>query len=161
MIEKVINNTLVHSYISKTQIIDEVVEKVNEVSKEKMFYCEEQKKLKEKRKIIMKKIYRELIALGYNIKHIGTSYLSDSIYLLYFTSKGKNMKLEKDIYPIIAKNNNTTISTVKCDIIRATNQIEKVNGQRKTKEYFGHFIDKKISPKLVINTILRKLNQEI
>lgn len=158
MLENVIDNTLVYSYILKSQIIDEVVDRVNEICKEKEFYLREQKQLKEKRKIIMKKIDRELINLGYNIKYIGTGYLSDSIYLLYFSPNRNKMKLERDIYSIIAQNNNTTINTVKCDIIRATNQAEKNCEQRVIKEYFGHFIDKKIKPKLVINTILRRLN---
>lgn len=83
----------------------------------------------------------------------------DAIYLLYFSKKTKNIKLEKDIYPIIAKKNNTTINTVKCDIIRATNQVNNVANQRDTKEYFGYFLDEKIKPKLVMNTILKKIKQ--
>lgn len=59
--------------------------------------------LKNEKIKVMKRIHKELIDLGYNIKYIGTGYLLDSIYLLYFSSNKKNVKLERYIYPIIAK----------------------------------------------------------
>lgn len=109
---------------------------------------------------IIEKIDRELVNIGYNIKYLGTSYLADCIYLLYSSTNKRNIKLERDIYPIIAKNNNTTTNTIKCDIIRATKQVENIIEKQKVKKYFGYYIDKKIKPKLVISTILRKLEQE-
>lgn len=160
-IEKKANSSLIYAYISKTKMLDEIIEKTNKIIEEKEIYLQEQKQRKQKRKIILKKINSELINVGYNSKYIGTSYLSDSIYLLYFYNKRKNIKLERDIYPIIAQNNNTTTHTVKCDIIRATNQVGNTVEQEKLKKYFGYHIDTKIKPKLVMNTILRKLNYEI
>lgn len=38
MLEKIIGNPFVYSYIDKTQILDEVVKQVNEISKEKEFF---------------------------------------------------------------------------------------------------------------------------
>lgn len=161
MIEKIRNNSLVFNYISKTQVLDEVVKQVNEISDEKEFVRKKIQKLKEEKIKIVKKINTELANLGYNIKYIGTGYLSDAIYLIYSFKNRKNIKLERDIYPIIARNNNTTANTVKCDIIRATNQIRNNIKSQEIKKYFGWFIDEKIRPKAVMNVILKKLKQEI
>lgn len=154
MLEKIIGNPFVYSYIDKTQILDKVVKQVNEISKEKEFLS------KKNNSKIIEKIDRELVNIGYNIKYLGTSYLADCIYLLYNSTNKRNIKLERDIYPIIAKNNNTTTNTIKCDIIRATKQVENIIDKQEIIKYFGYYIDKKIKPKLVISTILRKLEQE-
>lgn len=161
MIRKTIDNPLVYNYISKVQGIDEIVEKVNNISKEKEDDLREKKLIHKRRKIVKKKIQKELINLGYNSQYIGTEYLSDSIYYIYLLKKKKRIKLEKDIYPIIAEKNRTTINTVKCDIIKATNRLKNDVDQLKLKEYFGYFLDMKIKPKLVMTTVLNKIEQEI
>ena len=161
LIEEIVNNSVVFTFITKTEILDEVVKKVNEISIEKEILLKKIQKLKRKRIKIVQKIDKELYNLGYNIKYIGTNYLSDDIYLLYFLKNKKNIKLERDIYPIIAKNNNTTINTVKCDIIKATNLIRNNTYSQEIKEHFGWIFDEKIKPKAVMNVILKKLQQEM
>lgn len=160
-IKKIIDNPLVYNYITKVQGIDKIVEKVNDISKEKEDDLREKKLIHKRRKIVKKKIQKELINLGYNSQYIGTEYLSDSIYYIYLLKKKKRIKLEKDIYPIIAEKNCTTINTVKCDIIKATNRLKNDVDQLKLKEYFGYFLDMKIKPKLVMITVLNKIEQEI
>lgn len=161
MMKETIDNLLVYSCISKMQGLDEVVERVNEMCNEKENNLKTKELIIKKRKIIRKKINNELIELGYNIQYVGTGYISDSIYLLYYLNNVKKIKLEKDIYPIIAEKNNTTVNTVKCDIIRATSQLKKDVDNLKLKEYFGYFFDKGVKPKLVIKTVLNKVKQEL
>ena len=79
----------------------------------------------------------------------------------YFLKDKAKVKLEKDIYPIIAEKNSTTVNTVKCDIIKATNHLENDANEIKLKEYFGYFLDRKIRPKLVMRSVLNKIKQEI
>ena len=83
------NNSVVFTFIPKTEILDEVVKKVNEISIEKEILLKKIQKLKRKRIKIVQKIDKELYNLGYNIKYIGTNYLSDAIYLLYFLKNKK------------------------------------------------------------------------
>lgn len=161
MIRETINNPLVYCYISKIQGMNAIVEKVNNISKEKEDALNDKKQMQKRRKIVKKKIKKELIDLGYNSKYIGTDYLSDSIYYIYLIKDKKRIKLEKDIYPLIAEKNHTTVNTVKCDIIRATSHLKDDIEQLKLKEYFGYFLDRKIKPKLVITAVLNKIKQEI
>ena len=56
---------------------------------EKLQWLKKIQKLKRKRIKIVQKIDKELYNLGYNIKYIGTNYLSDAIYLLYFLKNKK------------------------------------------------------------------------
>ena len=154
VLDKIENNPLVYDYISENQGLDAIIEKVNNISK----YKEEMLK---KKKVIKNKIQKELINLGYNGKYIGTEYMSESIYYMYFLKDKAKVKLEKDIYPIIAEKNSTTVNTVKCDIIKATNHLENDANEIKLKEYFGYFLDRKIRPKLVMRSVLNKIKQEI
>ena len=89
LIEEIVNNSVVFTFIPKTEILDEVVKKVNEISIEKEILLKKIQKLKRKRIKIVQKIDKELYNLGYNIKYIGTNYLSDAIYLLYFLKNKK------------------------------------------------------------------------
>lgn len=71
---------------------------------------------------IKNKIQNELNVLGYNTLYIGTTYITEAIYLLY-NYETTNAILEKDIYSIIAKKYNTTTNNIKCNIINATNSM--------------------------------------
>lgn len=161
MITKIMNNPLVYSYISKNQGIEAIVEKVNNISRDKEEMMKKRKFIQKKRKVIKNRIQKELINLGYNGKYIGTEYMVESIYYMYFLKDKTRVKLEKGIYPIIAEKNCTTVNTVKCDIIKATNHLENDVNETKLKEYFGYFLDRKIRPKLVMNSVLNKIKQEI
>lgn len=81
----------------------------------------------------------------------------ETILILSLSKNNRSIKLEKDIYPILSTKHNKTVNTIKCDIIRATNQIMYDIDNIHIKKYFGYFFDKKITPKLVINTVLQKI----
>lgn len=81
----------------------------------------------------------------------------ETIYFLYCKKCNGNYKLEKEIYPIIAKKYSKKINTIKSDIIKATNKIVYKNREDDLKRYFSYFFDNKIKPKLVINTVVNKI----
>lgn len=157
MILKIRKNPLVYSYISKGTNMNNIIKEINDLTKIKTNELENKKQKEQKQKLIKSKIYKELLDIGYNPKYDGTKYLADTIYLQYSIGNSKNAKLKNDIYPILSNKYNKPINTIKCDIIRATNKIQHNVEEIHVKEYFGYFFDKRISPKLVVNTVLNKI----
>lgn len=106
----------------------------------------------------MKKILDELIFVGYSMKHIGTIMLAESISIVQHS---KNLDiindLENNVYSQIAEKYNTNIQVVKGNIVNATNYMYNETDVNKVKEYFTFYEDTKPTPKLVINTVLRKI----
>ncbi len=105
---------------------------------------------------ITQKISEELLLLGYNFKLEGTHYLLESISYIYNKNDIKLLEnLEKNVYKEIAIKNGKKILNIKTSIIRATNYVYNYQDENKLYEYFS--INIKITPKLVISTILNKL----
>lgn len=153
---KIKDSPFTYCYISKGTSIDYIVKKIDQLIKLKS-----KDLIRTTQKKIKKMATDELIKIGYNVKYKGTDYLSDTICLLYFSKNMKNLKLEKDIYPILAKKYGKSVNTIKCDIISATKQVEINTNENDVKKYFSFFFDKAITPKLVINTILNKIKYQI
>ena len=65
------------------------------------------------------KINEQFEFLGFNLSHIGTKYLRECIKIDYLEYQGEAENLNKQIYPIVAKRNNTTTFNVKNSIIKA------------------------------------------
>lgn len=105
---------------------------------------------------ISQEIAKELLLLGYNFKLEGTHYLLETISYIYNKNNMKLLKnLEKNVYKEIAIKNGKKILDIKTSIIRATNYVYNYQDEDKLYEYFS--INIKITPKLVISTILNKL----
>lgn len=112
---------------------------------------------------IIKNDYREIIwnelkYLGYNPAYYGTKYLIDCIYYLY-----KNCNIYDDnsltnVYPIISKKYNKPINNIKCNITRATSIMFCECEENKLKEYLGTCTIPKTGSRIIIQTILNKLN---
>ena len=62
---------------------------------------------------------------------------------------------KKNVYKHISINNNKTISNIKTSIIKSTNYVYDYQNEKILYQYFSMNI--KITPKLVISTILKKL----
>ncbi len=107
--------------------------------------------------IIRQKVLNELLLLGYNFKLKGTQYLLESIMYIY-TKKEMNLleNLEKNVYKYISEKNNKSLLNIKTSIIKSTNYVYGYQNKNVLDEYFS--IDIKITPKLVISTILEKLS---
>ncbi len=106
---------------------------------------------------INERITKELLSLGYNFKLKGTQYLLESIE---YISNNKNIdlleNLEKNVYQYIAEKKGKKIINIKTSIIKATNYVYNYQDEEMLNKYFS--IKIKITPKLVISTILNKLD---
>lgn len=100
---------------------------------------------------IYQKVFEVLKKYNLNFKLNGTFYLINCIVYSYLNKdKYVSDNLEKNVYPQIAKQFNTTISTVKWAVIRATNSIKDILDPEIA-------IDK-ITPKSLINEIVNKIS---
>ena len=124
----------------------------NETIREKIMLMHNEVKTNEFLRIT-KRVTNELLLLGYNFKLKGTQYLLESIVHIY-TKNDMNLleNLEKNVYKHIATQNSKKTLNIKTSIIKATNYVYNYQDENKLYEYFS--IEIKITPKLVISTIL-------
>lgn len=109
------------------------------------------------KKDIKKKIMNQLLLLGYNFKLKGTQFLFESILYIYEKKEMSLVEnLERNVYKYIAVRNNKTVINIKTNIIKSTNYVYTYQDKKILYEYFSS--DIKITPKLVISTILNKLD---
>lgn len=110
--------------------------------------------------VVKNKIKQELKKIAYNFSYKGTSYLVETIYILYrsFHKKPEECNLEDEIYPLVAEKYNTSANNVKCNIRNATDKMFYDCDEEVLKSYFGMYLMLKPGPKLVIRTVLKKLN---
>ena len=105
---------------------------------------------------IRKCITDEILYLGYNISHIGTRYLIDTIY--YTRTHQQCEGLKKNIYPYIAKRYQTNVHNVKNNIARATDNMYYNCERKRLLEYFKIQNEHKPQIKTIIYTVLQKIN---
>lgn len=143
------NNPCVYSCANKINGIDNILNEIQKLVeiKEKDKY---QRNLK-------KDVMKELAELNYNFKYNGTKYLIESIMLIWNRQDIDNINLKRDIFPVVAKNNNKTISNVKININYANEMMFYDCPQYKLDQYFGYKVISKPKVKFVISTILQKL----
>lgn len=121
---------------------------------------------KSKEEIIKDNIKKELKKLNYNFNFLGTKYLIDAIYLLYYLKKRYKFSLEGDIYPIIANKYNETVGTIKSAIIYATDQMFYDCNEEDLINYIYendvYLKNEKIKPgpKKVIQAVLIKIQED-
>lgn len=116
------------------------------------------KKITEKNeKQLKNRIELELEYLGFNITHIGTKYLKECIYIMYFSKEELNDNLQKYIYPIVAMKFNKSINNVKCNIVNATNIMYYECKEKKLIEYLADAEIEKPGPKKIMLTVLKKI----
>ena len=117
-----------------------------------------QKDKKKNKKNYKKFIYNELMKLGFNPSHRGTRYLIDSILLIKFSMNEDCIsKLEKNVYLNIAKKYKTNASNVKSNILKAINYGYITSDYNIVSKYFNICDNYKITPKLIISTIINKI----
>lgn len=113
LILQIRNSPYLFSYINKTSGMEKILQEI-----EKLITIKEDDK-----SLIEYKICNELETLHYNFSYVGTKYLMETILLLYNTKLWEDIKLEKDIYPIISKKYKKSVNNIKCNIIHATNEM--------------------------------------
>lgn len=105
---------------------------------------------------INKRIAEELSKIGYNFKLSGTMYISEILSYIYLNDKSELLEnLEANVYTVIAKKNNKTIDNIKTNIAKATKFVELYQDRDILYNYF--LLDIKITPKLVLTTVMNKL----
>ncbi len=109
------------------------------------------------KKDIRREITNQLLLLGYNFKLKGTQFLFEAILYIYQKKEISLVEnLERNVYRYIAMRNNKTVTNIKTNIIKSTNYVYTYQDKKVLYEYFS--LDIKITPKLVISTILNKLS---
>ena len=107
---------------------------------------------------IKQKVMNELQNMGFNFKHVGTIYLLETIQIVYNSKNPQIFKcIEKNIYPQVAEKHCKKVSTVKSDIIKATDYMYEQNLLEKKKTDIYYNLYPKMTPKTVINTIILKI----
>ena len=110
---------------------------------------------------IRQKISKELRKLGFSNRHIGTIYMRDAIEIIYKSNNPQLIKcVEKSVYNQIANRYSKKASTIKSNIVKATNHIYEqrlLRNQNAPKSIYFFNIYEKLTPKAVINTVLDKI----
>lgn len=151
LINKIVHHPLITDIIDKTETMDTIYSKLKDYENSLNYsYIRED---------LARKIYSELIYIGYSPSHLGTQYIKECILEIY---ENKNydilQNLESYVYKKIAYIHGKSIQNIKSNIVKATNFMYLESDISVIRKYF-HFSDnqKKPSPKKVISTILNNL----
>ena len=106
---------------------------------------------------LKKVISQKLFSIRYDMKYKGTKYLIESIYIAKVTGYYDLDKVEKIIYTEVAKNYNTTVHNVKCNIINATDIMFYSCEEEKLKEFLNTQELYKPGPKAIISEVLKMI----
>lgn len=146
------SDSYIYEYIPYTENTSLLFYKISELAKNKLAQLNNT--------TLLSQINKELEYIGYNLAHIGTKYLSESIALIYNNYDGSE-NLNKNIYPVIANRYHKTVNNVKCNITSATNFMFYECDENRLKNYFNFYTVSRPKPKLVIYTVLNKLYKAI
>ena len=145
---KISRNEYIHSFINKLSGFDKIKKEIKELIEIKDF----------EKNSIEYKVYKELKKLNFNFSYIGTQYLLEAITSLYdYNVNIKEPKIEKNIYPIIAKKHKKTVNNIKTNILHTCNLMYYDCEDKTLKQYFEDPYIKKPTPKATIITILNHL----
>lgn len=107
---------------------------------------------------IKQKVMQELQIMGFNFKHVGTTYILEAIEIIYNSKNPKIIKcIEKNVYPQIAEKHCKKVSTIKSNIIKATDYMHEQSLLEKKKTDIYYNLYPKMTPKTVINTVILKI----
>lgn len=143
------DNEMVYTVMNKLIGIPTITSTINE-----LIIHKENENLENNRK---QKVLKELLYLGYDISHKGTSYLIEVINYIQ-NNPNKNLdNLNRDVYPIIARHHNVNVHNIKCYITRETNEMYLKCNNKRLQNYFSYAEDTKPNVKTVIYTIINKI----
>lgn len=152
MIVKLKSNNLIFDTILCTDSISSIISSLKKLVTNKKEYTENS--------YIKTKIINELQSIGFNLAHYGTHYLAEAI-LLITTFKYDAINLNKTIYPKLSTIYNKNINNIKTSIIIATNAAYENMDKYILKNYLRVPDTIKPTAKIIINSIVKKLNQEL
>lgn len=154
------NNTLIQSKIEKSICFSSYYNKNLEISELKN-NIQKFLNFKNEKKTIKEKINYELHKINFNFNYIGTTYLSDCIFICSTLIKNTNeinvINLTKEVFPIIANKYKTEINNVKTNINRSTTNMYYDCNEQYLNKYCNSQFDSKPSLKILICAILNKI----
>lgn len=145
------NNPYLYSYVNKISGYENTLKEIN-----KLIEIKEQEKSS-----IEYRVCEELKKLHYNFSYVGTRYLVEALLLMYNKNNWENIKLEKEIYPILSKKYKKTLNNIKTNIINATDLMCYDCEYKVLNEYFKISDNEKPTPKTVISTIMNKIKYNL
>ena len=147
------------NYIIKNQNVNKVIEQINTMLIDKLIK-ENLKQDGQEEKNVRNKIKKELNSIGYNYELLGTTYIEETIYILYTLKDYYGDNFERDIYPIVAKKYGKTVHNIKCNIRNATDIMYLENEIEVLKEYFEKDNLNNYKSKKIIKTVLEKISNK-
>lgn len=151
LLSKIVRNPYIFSYNSKSNGIDPIIQNIKDLI--------EDKQENDNNIILIQDINNELNKLHYNFKYIGTRYLAECIYEAYHKNNKYDINLNKEIYPIISRKYNKTISSIKTNINQATTNMYFDIEEKVLFKFFKYNISCKPKPKDVILKVIENLEQ--
>jgi CheY-like chemotaxis protein len=143
LIPEIIDNPMIFSIVSKgagqTEKIIMYIKKLIESKSNDLKY---------------RQIISELQKIGYNINLIGTQYLAQAIYEIHLRENTYQGNLKKEIYPILSRIFQKSVHNIKCNITRATENMNLYCAKDTLDNYFYNI---QPTTKLVINLVLNKI----
>lgn len=155
-VDKLYDTKYIYDYVEKSTNLVETISNINCLLLSQVG-LENINKTKEQELEIRVKINNELRELGYNFELLGTKYLAETIYILYTLKDYFDDNLERDIYPIVAKKYSKPPHTIKCNIRNATDIMYYDNEEEKIRKYLGNSYNIKPGTKIIVSTILNKM----
>lgn len=127
---------------------------LNIIDKNNIINSEEVKEIKYK-------IYDELESLKYDFSYIGTEYMAEIIYILYYLDRNFNCNFQKEIYPLLAIKYETSINSIRSAVAFATEKMFFDCVEEYLKEYINDYKFKKPGPKKVAFSVIKKIKEKV
>lgn len=144
------NNKYIFSYVFKGADTNFLISEIKKLITFKKQFSE--------KNLLIQKINKELHKLNFNFSYIGTRYLSECIYIASYLDDKYNIILQKDVYPIIAKKYNKTVSNIKSNINKATIHMYYDCDEKVFKNFLGIDVSNyNPKPKEIIMNIIEKI----
>ena len=102
-----------------------------------------------------RRIMNEIKELKFEITNIGVQYLAECVLML--KCDDKLSKLEKEVYPKVARKYGVSAKRVKWNIYSCISTMCRNNTYKDTNRYFGFEYNRAPTPKMLIFTIIHKL----
>lgn len=148
LVSKVNDSSYIYASLYKPTNYEQIQTLISDIETEKNI----KDKVKNKIKIELDKLY-------YNPSYNGTKYIFEAIYESYLRKNLDCNNLKYSIYPILAIKHNTNVNNIHGNIKQATRSMFYDCPEDILKDYFNFDEAKKPKEKLVITTILNKIER--
>lgn len=153
LLAKVLDNKLVYAYIFKGFDMEKIMENINDLITYKNNIKTEL--------LIEENLKKELEFLRFNNIYIGTKYLKEAILYILEKKNGDFDNLKRDVFSKIALEYNKSVHNIKCNINTSITEMYYDCESDKIEKYFNISKERKPTTKLVISTIVNKIEKSI